>query len=211
MVLDLREFAQWACSRAAHPARLKTTGLGIRNASTWERCLLGCPWAGIQFLWWQSRNILLRPRYYWSSVSSMLCVLLGRCAGLFPKSHSTHTQNFSGVECLLVWSLSRMCQVQSTVPNILPDEETLEGSVASSPVSVFVEGIIFYWTQDPFQPLLLLLLFVFMELDWNYNELILDYFLVINTFVMCCEQTGKGISFPDTVSAVSLFATNYVF
>lgn len=69
--------------------------------------------------------------------------------------------------------------------------------MASFTMSVFVEGIISYLIRGPFQPLLLLLLFVAMELDWNQNELILDFilffFLVINTFVICCGHTGKGI------------------
>lgn len=61
----------------------------------------------------------------------------------------------------------------------------------------------------PFSASLLLVLFVSMELDCNNNDLC--YFLVMNTFVMCCKQTGKGISFTGTVSVVSLFAANYVF
>lgn len=35
MDLDLREFAQWPCYRAAHPARFQITGLGIRSTSPW--------------------------------------------------------------------------------------------------------------------------------------------------------------------------------
>lgn len=165
--LDLGEFAQWACSRAAHPARLKTTGLGIRNTSPWVRYLSGCPCSGIQFVWWQSRNILLRPPYYGDCVSSELCVLLGRCAGLFPKSHSTHTQNLGGIECLC-WSDHWAERAQPKPPSRWGDLRRHHGF---STMSMFVEGIIFYWIQGPFQPLCCL----YSLYPWNWTATIMIF------------------------------------
>lgn len=52
--------------------------------------------------------------------------------------------------------------------HILPNEMTSEGSsMASFTVFVFVEGILMCLIHGPFQSLLLFLLFVSMELDWN--------------------------------------------
>lgn len=109
MGLDLGQSAWWACSRAAHPARLKSTDWGDCEYPTLSGHLAGCPWG------WDSVWVMPKQKYSFKTPILLELGFFGAvcpagkvCKPLFKVIHHSYLELQWYWISLLVWSLSRI-------------------------------------------------------------------------------------------------------